>query len=613
MKEVRFTINSKEVACKEGELLLKAAQRVGVYVPSLCFHPAVDSTIDIEPSEVIYRGSTGIKGEGVNSELEGCGLCIVAIEGKGIVQACHTAVHEGMVVNTNTPEVQTQRQERLAEILQHHPHECLICDQGEGCTPFQANCPRNVPLNERCCPQHGKCELEKIVKYVGIKSGIGRFVYPELPIVSDNPLFEHNYNLCVGCLRCIRVCKETVGAGALGFVHKDNNVVVGTVGPSLQESGCRFCGCCVEVCPTGAVSDRELSGVKKKEILVPCRTDCPLEIDIPRYINYISRGEFQKALAVISEKTPFAALLGRVCPHPCQDNCRRGKFDDSIAICDLKRFLADEAEKEVLTERKGAAGKVAVIGSGPAGLTAAYFLALGGYGVTVFERLSALGGMLRTGIPEYRLPREVLDREIDSVKRLGVEFKTNTALGDTLTIDDLFDKGYGAVFIGSGAYKDLKLNIQGEERPEVIPGVVFLGRINSGELTWIGERVAIVGGGNAAVDAARSALRVGAKQVTILYRRTRQEMPANDHEIEEALEEGVNIRYLVAPTEIIPGKQTGVEVQCTEMQLGDYDKTGRRRPIAVDGSTFVLEVDTVISAIGQVPELSLLTQLWELK
>jgi heterodisulfide reductase subunit A-like polyferredoxin len=266
--------------------------------------------------------------------------------------------------------------------------------------------------------------------------------------------------------------------------------------------------------------------------------------------------------------------------------------------------VADRAERKPPQKQEERPEKVAVIGSGPAGLSAAYYLSLEGYGVTIFEKLPSPGGMLRSGIPEYRLPRDVLDGEIEFIQSLGVEIRTNTPVGKDVSIEELFSQGFEALFIASGAYKDLRLEIPGEDNEGIIPGLVFLGMINSGQGVQVGARTAIIGGGNVAIDAARSALRSGAEEVTILYRRSREEMPANDEEIEEALSEGIEIQYLTAPSEIIPKGKGGVEVRCIRMRLGEPDETGRRRPIPIEGSEFSVEVDTVVPAIGQAPDLA---------
>jgi NADPH-dependent glutamate synthase beta subunit-like oxidoreductase len=338
----------------------------------------------------------------------------------------------------------------------------------------------------------------------------------------------------------------------------------------------------------------------REAALVPCRHACPAGIDIPRYIHLIAEGRFGEAAAVIREKVPFPRVLGRICFHPCEEVCRRGELNEPIAINSLKRF-ASEHDNGVWKQNSkvvAARGKrVAIVGSGPAGLTAAYYLAKAGISVTVFEALPEPGGMMRVGIPTYRLPREILDSEIEEIKGVGVTIKTNTRVD---SLDELFEQGYDAIFLALGAHQDIKLGVEKEDTAGVIGCASFLREVNLGREVRLGDKVAVIGGGNAAIDASRVALRLGAKEVTILYRRTRKEMPASSEEIEEALGEGVNILFLVAPVKI--SRENGVlRVECTRMKLGRPDASGRKHPEPIAGSEFDMYFDSVIAAIGQTP------------
>jgi NADPH-dependent glutamate synthase beta subunit-like oxidoreductase len=332
-------------------------------------------------------------------------------------------------------------------------------------------------------------------------------------------------------------------------------------------------------------------------IPVRCGEACPAGIDIPRYVRLIGEGKFAEALAVIKQSLPFPGILGRVCFAPCEGACRQGKQWEPIANRMLKRFAYDHATYEEKGTAKRTGKRVAIIGSGPAGLTAAYYLAKIGHGVTIFEALPQAGGMMRVGIPSYRLPRKILDDEIEIVKNLGVEIKTNAKVE---ALDSLFKDGYQAVFVATGAYQGVKMGVGGEEHPKVMECIDFLRDVNFGKPVKLGERVAVIGGGNAAIDSARTALRLGAKEVTIFYRRSRAEMPASPSEVEEAIKEGVKIHILAAPVRIRSkdGQLTGIEF--TRMELGEPDASGRRRPIPIKGSEFIMEVDNVIIAIGQV-------------
>jgi NADH-quinone oxidoreductase subunit F len=341
----------------------------------------------------------------------------------------------------------------------------------------------------------------------------------------------------------------------------------------------------------------------------PCQHTCPIEMDIPAYIALIRAERFEDAYKVLLQTNPFPSVCGRVCDHKCQLKCRRGKMDEPIAIKFLKRFITDNAPRPkiqpVPVTRKE---KIAVVGAGPAGLTAARDLALRGYKVTVFEELSSPGGMLRWAIPAYRLPRHILDGEIDDVRALGVEIKCNTHVGRDIPFETLSSE-FDYVYLAPGAHRSQKMGVEGEELQGVYGGVEFLRDFNNNEAAWmkgeksLGGRVAVIGGGNSAIDAARCAARLGA-EVTILYRRLRQDMPAAIEEIEAAEHEGIRIEYLVAPTKVVEtdGRVTGI--RCERMKLGDFDKSGRKRPFPIPGSEFTLSVDAVIAAIGQVPDLS---------
>ena len=341
----------------------------------------------------------------------------------------------------------------------------------------------------------------------------------------------------------------------------------------------------------------------------PCQHTCPIEMDIPAYIALIRAERFEDAYKILLKTNPFPSVCGRVCDHKCQSKCRRGKMDEPIAIKFLKRFITDNAPRPkiepVPVTRKE---KIAVVGAGPAGLTAARDLAQRGYKVTVFEELSSPGGMLRWAIPAYRLPRHILDGEIDDVRALGVEIRCNTRVGRDIPFDTLGNT-FDYVYLAPGAHRSQKMGIEGENLPGVYGGVEFLRDFNNNEAAWmkgekiLGGRVAVIGGGNSAIDAARCAARLGA-DVTILYRRLRQDMPAAIEEIEAAEHEGIRIEYLVAPTKVVgsDGRVTGI--CCERMQLGDFDRSGRKRPVPISGSEFTLSVDAVIAAIGQVPDLS---------
>lgn len=391
---------------------------------------------------------------------------------------------------------------------------------------------------------------------------------------------------------------------------------------------CTGCGECNRVCTVAYPSDFDRAVVDQraafkpfaqavpnkfvieKKGLSPCKNACPIDCNAQGYVALIANGHFQEAIALVRETIPFPGVLGRVCNHRCQDACLRGEIDEPVAIKFLKRFVSDwEMKQEKRPVQKPEVvhpERVAIIGAGPAGLTAAYDLARAGYQSTIFEALPAPGGMLKWGIPDYRLPREILEYEIDLVTQLGVEIKCNTPIGPDLTLSDLFAQGYKSIFLAPGAHQSIRLGIENEDADGVIDCVHFLRDINLGKKIALGDRVGIIGGGNAAIDAARTAKRLGCREVTLLYRRTRAEMPADNAEIEAAIHEGVQLEILITPTRIVTenGKLTGVE--CLRNQLGARDRSGRRRPEPIPGTEFVVPLDQLIPAISQQPDLGFL-------
>jgi 2-oxoacid:acceptor oxidoreductase delta subunit (pyruvate/2-ketoisovalerate family) len=338
----------------------------------------------------------------------------------------------------------------------------------------------------------------------------------------------------------------------------------------------------------------------------PCRTECPAHVNVQAYVSLIQRRKYKEALDIIRQDLAFPAICGRVCFSPCQDACSRVDVDQAVAIRALKKFVAD-------IERKGEGSKpkpipkthkekIAVVGAGPAGLMAAYELAKKGYPVTVFERMSKPGGMMRYCIPDFRLEKAVVESEIDYIKALGVEITTGVEFGKDITIESLRKEGYCAVFLAIGAQAGMRLNVPGEDLEGVVSAVDFLRDVALGKPVRIGEKVAVIGGGNSAIDAARTAKRAGAKEVTILYRRSKEEMPALPSEVMEADRDGVQINLLEAPKQILSKNGRVMAVECVHMKLGEPDESGRRRPVPIAGSEHIYETDMVISALGQIVE-----------
>lgn len=348
----------------------------------------------------------------------------------------------------------------------------------------------------------------------------------------------------------------------------------------------------------------------------PCVGGCPVDIDIPRFIHHIAEGEFENAAHVLAEYSALPAVCGRVCPQEeqCEKHCVLGIKGEAVSIGKLERFAADWARENNIdlgkTKEKNGK-KVAIIGSGPAGVTCAGELAKEGYDVTIFEALHETGGVLAYGIPEFRLPKEgVVKPEIESLKKLGVKIETNVVVGRTITIDQLMDEeGFDSVFIGSGAGLPIFLGIDGENLNGVFSANEYLTRNNLMKAfredydtpIKVGDKVAVIGGGNVAMDAARTALRLGA-EVHVLYRRTEKELPARLEEVHHAMAEGINFEFLTSPVEILGNEDGWVEaIKCQRMELGEPDKSGRRRPIPIEGSEFEFDVDVIIVALGTSP------------
>jgi heterodisulfide reductase subunit A len=418
-------------------------------------------------------------------------------------------------------------------------------------------------------------------------------------------------NKYINLLTCSEVTRVSGYAGNF-------NVTVRKKSKFVDISNCTACGECAKVCPVSYPSEWQMGMAERKAVyrpfpqavpnvftidkrgLPPCRATCPAGVNAQGYVALISQGKFKEALDVLRRTMPFAGVCGRVCTHPCEAECERGKVDEPISIRFLKRFMADYEMKNgreksqplPITKKQ----KVAVIGSGPSGIACAYDLIRMGYAVTVFEAAPAVGGLLRYGIPEYRLPNNIVDNEIGYVQELGVEIKLNTPVNK---LEDIFSQGYEAIYLATGAGSGQKMGIPGEDSTGVMEALSFLRRANSGEKVDTGQRVAVVGGGNSAMDAARVALRLGAKEVSIIYRRSRAEMPAAAEEVDETEHEGVKFAILTNPTKVITenGRLTGI--QCIKMELGEPDSSGRRRPMPIQGSEFNINVDTVIMAIGQ--------------
>ena len=554
---VTINIDGREIDAQTGSMVLKAALDAGIYIPHLCYHP------DLEP-------------------IGACRLCIVEIDGtEGLPTSCSTPVSDGMVVRTTSEKITRRRRLAMELLLAGHPQDCDTCSK------------------------YLNCELQALKQYI-IKDELSvRLRTKLLPITRSNPLFLHEPDKCVVCGRCVRACQDLRGVGVLFYKKENRETCTGTAADlPLADAGCRFCGACAEVCPTGAIQDKEAPGTgrKRRAALIPCRYTCPAEIDVPRYIRFIREGNYSAAAAVIREKVPFPEVLGYICNGPCEDVCRRGEVNEAMSIKELKRFAAANDEENIWqenSEKKPDTGKkVAIIGSGPAGLTAAYYLANQGHAVTVYESEPFAGGMMRFGIPEYRLPKDILDKEIEVIRNKGVEILTDRYIEST---EALLEDGYDAVLAAIGTHLGQILPILEEDDEGIIVGIDMLRDVSLGEKVNIGKKVVVLGGGNVAFDCARVARRLGGELVQIACLECREDMPATEDEIKQAEEEGVVVHPSRTSTRIITEDRVATGVEFLEVESFSFDENKKAVIEVRDNSYVTLEADTVIFAIGQRP------------
>ncbi len=560
MKKVSIIIDGYNLEIDPGKSILNAALEADLYIPHLCHHPDLPDA-----------------GE--------CRLCVVEIEGcEEIKTACTTIAEDGMIVHTKTEELNAMRRLSMELMLANHVDDCTTC------------------------PKYLKCELQSLIQYLEVSTSRLRRTLNSVPVNTSNPLFVRDLNRCVSCGRCVRVCREIRGVDVLDYQMTEEDRVMVDIRNhhSMAEENCRFCGACVEVCPTGALQDKE--GVFKPNLnreleLIPCKSECPAHTDVPKYVRAIREGRYQDAIAIIREKAPFPHSLGYVCMAFCESVCRRKEINQALSIRELKKFAAvqDQGEwREKVRFKPKTGRRVAIVGSGPAGLTAAYYLAKSGHDVTVFERSPVAGGMLSTCIPEYRLPREAVRAEVAEIERAGVTVLTNVAIA---SLDELKTKGFDKILLGVGAGKGTRLPIEGAKMGNVYENIEFLKKVSMGNPDPVGDRVVVIGGGNVAFDCARTAVRLGAKEVTIACLESREAMTASEDEIFEGLEEGIRLLNGRTFLSIEGPDHYATGVRCQEVTSFHFDENKKLHLEIKPDSQHVIPADTVIFASGQRPDI----------
>ncbi len=559
MKNIKIKIDGKEIETVEGKNILDLALESGIYIPHICHHPDLP-------------------------ELGACRLCIVEFEGK-ILTSCTLKAQDGMEIVTKNEKINKKRQLAMELILAAHPEECSTC------------------------PKYGKCELQTLMQYLGVSPERLRRRVKSFAVNSSNPLFDHDMTRCILCGRCVRVCQKVRGVEVLDYEKKGNEVYIGTsLNKILIDADCRFCGACAEVCPTGAIRDKkELIDLSKpKEVsLVPCKNICPAGTNIPRYIRFVKEGKYDEATAVIREKLPIPKILGHICSHPCEAGCRRSEVNEPISIRNIKLYAVEHDKEQIWKAKRklnsNSGKKVSVIGAGPTGLTAAYYLKKQGHEVTIYEAMPYAGGMTRVGIPEYRLPRDVIQEEVDMITDIGVKLITNKKIKN---YEQLLKDGQDAVLVAIGSHKGVRLPIEGNDLKGVYLNTDFLRKTSLNEKIQLGDKLIVLGGGNVAFDCARSAVRLGVKEVHLACLEDESTIPGSEEEVKAAEEEGIKIHYAKSFSKIIGinGSVSGIEI--VDVESMSFDENKRLNIKLIEGSNHTLEIDNVIFATGQRPDLS---------
>ena len=558
MNDVTLTVDGRTIVVDSQSTILEAALEGGIYIPHLCSH-----------ENLLPAGA--------------CRMCVVKVQGTdGVVTACSTKVREGMVVDTHDELAEKIRKLSCDLIVKTHPPECTGC------------------------PKYGKCQLQSIIQVVGDTGRRLRNHKIMTPANERNPVILHEMHRCILCGRCVRACQDMRGVGAIKFEKIKGRMQVVIDGESLNDAACRFCSACVEVCPTGSIREHDeiaakLIGKTREAGLIPCREGCPAKIDVPRYIRFIREGDSPSATAVVREKAPLPHVLGYVCTHPCELECKRNYLNEPIAIRNLKRYAAknddgDWKQKRAISPPTGK--RIAVVGAGPAGLTAAYYLGNKGHEVTIYEQSEKAGGQMRYGIPKHRLPREVVDAEIADILAPTVTLQTSTRIN---AVPKLLETGFDAVLVAIGTHQGVKLPIPGNDFEGVYLNTDFLRASELDQSPPAGRRVMVLGGGNVALDCASVAKRLGAEEVHVSCLECYGSMTASAEERSWAEEDGVVFHNSVTFLEIVGenGRVKGVRVQ--KINSFSFDENGQTILDIAPDSDETIPVDAVIFAIGQRP------------
>jgi len=553
-----ITIDGIRMNVPDNKSMLECALDAGIYIPHLCHHP-----------DLPENGS--------------CRMCVVEVEGQDeIMTSCTLRAKDGLSITTVSERLNKFRSLALDLLLAAHPEDCSTC------------------------PKYGNCELQTLIQYMGGASSMMKHRVKGFKENNENPLLVHDMNRCVLCGRCVRACKDLRGVGILDYRKKGNEFYIGTLHEKLlKDDACRFCQACAEVCPTGTIRDKLQMANEDKpkaDVVVPCKAACPAHIDIPRYIRFAKDGKFDEAAAVIREKVPFPKILGYICNHLCEADCKRKEVNEAMSIRGIKRYVSS-VDSGKFWKGKGKQlpdtnKKVCIVGAGPSGMTAAYYLRKQGHSVTIKEALDNAGGMTRYGIPRYRLPHSIIDEEVQLIKDAGVSVEFNTRVDKPL---ELLNK-YDAVLLAIGTHEGVRLPIEGNELKGVLINTEFLRKASKEEETGLGKKVIVLGGGNVAFDCARTAKRLGAEEIHLACLESRETMLADDEEIEQAQEEGI-IVHPAKTFERITGEDFVTGVEFMNVLSFTFDEN-RRAIIEKEGNSLqLIEADTVIFAIGQRPNI----------